>query len=607
MFCSNCGKTLKGDAATCPHCGNAIGDSRFDGHNYTGAQVRTKPGEAVRLPANHTKTTFMGSDSSMDADVDARTTYRATAGARVPEYAQAEEREPLYDSQKADEYREDMQAQENDLPAEEAPIPRRKRRAEMARNAENEAQSLSFADEKPVREAKKRPVKAKKPPKPEQADKKELEEEQAELEEIRARDIQLDTRVGISDDVRSYMNRLREEALQKQLKQQKKQEQKTEQKQETQASKPEKKKLDFRSLRNRFRRPEEDFDAIVPDEAEEADEFDLSDLPPMTESDQADDEVDAVYGTEDEFEEAPEAEFDEAEEFEGETEEFESDDEEYGFEDELAYNRRKKTLTIVKYSVAALIVVAVLAGAIIGLSFLTEKTKTAPIDGVTLSLYTEGVELMQYRVSNQYQNEKLKEFNGSVSSMVGVNDSITKDLDALSSMLPEAPSVNDNRFIAALSAIQTNINNCLTNDMMALTDTGKTAEEREAASKERWDIVREMVNMLANATNPAQLDGIVNGEKIDVIQNTTPEPVLTTTPPPYTTLAVGSDGQQVTELQSRLSALGYLKSEVDGDFGSKTKTAVQLFQKAAGLPITGIADVETQIALFDENAPKSTN
>ena len=31
MFCSNCGKTLKGDAATCPHCKAAVGDSRVDG------------------------------------------------------------------------------------------------------------------------------------------------------------------------------------------------------------------------------------------------------------------------------------------------------------------------------------------------------------------------------------------------------------------------------------------------------------------------------------------------------------------------------------------------------------------------------------------------
>ena len=43
MFCSNCGKTLKPDATSCPNCGAVVGESRFDGHPYTGAQVRTKP------------------------------------------------------------------------------------------------------------------------------------------------------------------------------------------------------------------------------------------------------------------------------------------------------------------------------------------------------------------------------------------------------------------------------------------------------------------------------------------------------------------------------------------------------------------------------------
>ena len=95
MFCSNCGKTLRGDAATCPHCRAAVGDSRFDGHEYTGAQIRTRPGEAVRLPGNHTKTTFMGSDPTMSGDVDSRTTYRAVMGAKVSSYQKKEEKRRL--------------------------------------------------------------------------------------------------------------------------------------------------------------------------------------------------------------------------------------------------------------------------------------------------------------------------------------------------------------------------------------------------------------------------------------------------------------------------------------------------------------------------------
>ena len=128
MFCSNCGKTLKPDATSCPNCGAVVGESRFDGHPYTGAQVRTKPGEAVRLPGNHTRTTYMGSNDSENADVDARTTYRATNGG-VPSYDEPK-REPLYNSDEAPAYEEepsygaepDEAAEETfDEPAAEAP------------------------------------------------------------------------------------------------------------------------------------------------------------------------------------------------------------------------------------------------------------------------------------------------------------------------------------------------------------------------------------------------------------------------------------------------------------------------------------------------------
>lgn len=648
MFCSNCGKTLKGDAATCPHCKAAVGDSRFDGHTYTGAQIRTRPGEAVRLPGNHTKTTFMGTDPSMDVDVDARTTYRATAGAKVPEYSvKHEEREPLYDSLKSEEEPEmlmfgegdtaqDEPAQENPIPEEaqeaeeeERPKSRRRRREEVYEEyIEDDGEEEPEEEIKPRK--KKRAGKKKKSASENEKSQEEIEEE-AELNELRARDIQLDDRTGISEDVRNYMNQLHEEALQKQQKAEQKAAQKAQRLTKQQktyeseyadaAQKPEKaekKSFSLSSLRAKMRRQEEDFDSIIPDDAEEVtdqDEFDLGDLPP----------AEAEYGTEEEYgavdepqednaqydEEYSEEEYAEdgyaeeeySEDAEYASNDFDPNELDYGFEDEVDYERRKKIKTIVKYSLAALVVIAVLVSVIVGLSFITEKTKTAPIDGVTLELYDEGIALMKQRVSTEYQSEKLSKYDGTVSSMVQVTDNMSKELDNLALLLPEAPSMNDNRFIAALTAIQSNINNCLTNDMLALTDTTKSTEARESESAERWTTVREMVSVLVSATNPAQLDAIVNGEKIDVIQQTTPEPVVATTPAAYTTLAVGSDGQAVVELQSRLSELGYLTSEVDGDFGNKTKTAVQLFQKAVGLETNGIADAETQIALFADNAP----
>ena len=69
------------------------------------------------------------------------------------------------------------------------------------------------------------------------------------------------------------------------------------------------------------------------------------------------------------------------------------------------------------------------------------------------------------------------------------------------------------------------------------------------------------------------------------------------------TLQNGDKGDEVVELQKRLVELNYLSGSADGDYGNKTKAAVELFQKEAGIAVTGIADPETQKALYAEDAP----
>jgi peptidoglycan hydrolase-like protein with peptidoglycan-binding domain len=65
------------------------------------------------------------------------------------------------------------------------------------------------------------------------------------------------------------------------------------------------------------------------------------------------------------------------------------------------------------------------------------------------------------------------------------------------------------------------------------------------------------------------------------------------------TLRLGNNGQDVKELQKRLNqrfASIYtpaLEIDVDGDFGSRTETAVNYLQRLAFLPVTGISDAVT--------------
>ncbi len=62
-------------------------------------------------------------------------------------------------------------------------------------------------------------------------------------------------------------------------------------------------------------------------------------------------------------------------------------------------------------------------------------------------------------------------------------------------------------------------------------------------------------------------------------------------------LAMGSRGEEVKELQQKLTTLGYDTKGSDGIFGSNTETAVKEFQKAYGLTADGKAGPATQSAI----------
>ena len=72
----------------------------------------------------------------------------------------------------------------------------------------------------------------------------------------------------------------------------------------------------------------------------------------------------------------------------------------------------------------------------------------------------------------------------------------------------------------------------------------------------------------------------------------------------YEKLKLGSNGDAVIKLQTRLNQLGYSVGNADGDYGNKTKTAIEAFQSRNGLAVTGVADSETQALLFSNKAKK---
>lgn len=65
------------------------------------------------------------------------------------------------------------------------------------------------------------------------------------------------------------------------------------------------------------------------------------------------------------------------------------------------------------------------------------------------------------------------------------------------------------------------------------------------------------------------------------------------------TLKVGSSGQDVYELQGRLTQLGYFKGKIDGKFGKSTKDAVTWFQWKFGLKSDGVVGAKTKLKLWE--------
>ena len=70
----------------------------------------------------------------------------------------------------------------------------------------------------------------------------------------------------------------------------------------------------------------------------------------------------------------------------------------------------------------------------------------------------------------------------------------------------------------------------------------------------------------------------------------------------YLTLSKGSSGKEVKALQQVLTELKFLSGTADGEFGTKTETAVKACQKKNGFAETGTADASLQTLLY-ENRP----
>ena len=487
MFCSRCGKTLTASDQQCPHCGNPVGESRFEGTPYTSAQPHILPDAPVKqAAAAYTRTTYttIPEERQQEGDVDSRTTYR-----------------PVYEGASApEEIRRDMRAKVNG--ADEQPAPQEEiTKEELSSEA---LDTLNAVDE-------------------------ELKMEDMDTSELHTRPIESVGRAGISAGVEDYIQKLEANQSRKAARR--------------------RRNYEENAAEGAYATPE---DQTVYD--------DLQAAGPDAGQSEVFDDID-----EDEF-------------------------------DEMRYGRTLGLKDILKVALIMVLAAALIVGGVMWFRHVRGSQSSAKIEGVSESLYTDGIALVKSHTENDYISDLINVYAGE--GTVAFAQRASEDAAAIDALLPEEPAVNDTLFVSALQNIQSNLGNAI---LMDATAASSGATDGEADSAARWAIVNNAISQLENATTAAELTAILNGEQVTVVTEPTPSPTPDVTA--YTSLQKGDKSDAVLELQNRLFMLGFLLDDRDGAFGNKTQTAVKLFQSAAGLEVTGIADSVTQSVLYSDSVP----
>ena len=252
--------------------------------------------------------------------------------------------------------------------------------------------------------------------------------------------------------------------------------------------------------------------------------------------------------------------------------------------------------SIIKIVIALAVVAALVFGIITWVGYIRDHRSSAPIEGVSETLYEQGVALIKSHVDSAYVSEMISKYT--TDGILSMSSSLEEANNAINALMPAEPAANDQTFLQALQAIQNNIVNAITMDALAVNSASETAT---VDSENRWAIVNNSIAQLEAATSAAELTAIINGQTITV-QSATPEPTVAPAAT-YAPLQKGDESNDVLRLQNRLYELGYLNDDRDGVFGSKTQTAVKMFQETAGISASGIADNATQQALYADDAP----
>ena len=138
-------------------------------------------------------------------------------------------------------------------------------------------------------------------------------------------------------------------------------------------------------------------------------------------------------------------------------------------------------------------------------------------------------------------------------------------------------------------------------------DIANTPDENLSSASSLYD---DMVSVESNVVSDTYSSDDVSSEDLSATSNLEVSSDVssseTTIPFEFkATLRVGSEGEEVKLMQQRLAKLGYISTEsCTGYYGDYTKKRIKVFQKNAGLKITGEANKKTLERLFADDAPR---
>ena len=538
MFCSKCGKTLAPDIENCLYCGTEVGESRFEGTPYTSAQKHILPGEKFSF------VDMAGITKPASEEGDTEQTVPETAAEETPDTAASaeeikiEEEKPIWE---APSYTRTTYTTMEDSQGETGDVDTRTTYRPVFDNAsgpEEMRRDLRAILTDPEEEEEAAPAAEPEYLSEEAINTLNAVDEALQMEEV---DYSYLKPQPIKSTGRAGISSGVSDYIQR-----------LEANQQRKAAR--KKRVYEEDI------PEENVYTAPEEEA------------PYEEPEAVDPEIDTEQS--EVFDDIDEEEF-----------------------EEMRYGRVLGVKDVLKFSLIIIVAAALFVGGFLWFRNFRDNQSSAPIEGVTEALYDDGIALLKSHAATDHVSEMLALYTKD--GLANMTLKLQEDSNAIDALMPAEPALNDQLFVSALQAIQSNIGNATIMDATAISQGGANAV---AESDARWKIVNDSITLLESASTATHLTGILNGEQIDV-SNTSNEAPTPTPAPTYSPMTRGDKSDAVLDMQNRLYELGYLLDDRDGNYGSKTQTAIKRFQTDAGLEVTGIADSNTLALLYSEEAP----